>query len=181
MPRFVPTTLRTERLTLRPFELGDVDAVFAACQDPEIQRWTRVPTPYTRDDAVKYVTQLNPVGWEACTAAGFAVCESTGGGLVASVGMHFDRNDDPAIAEIGYWCAAPARGRGYVPEAVAEIARWGFATCGVERLEWRAEVGNDASRRAAEKVGFVVEGTLRRGLVLNDRRIDVWIGALLPD
>jgi RimJ/RimL family protein N-acetyltransferase len=181
MPHFARTVLRTERLTLRPFEPDDIDAVFLACQDSEIQRWTRVPTPYTRDDAVRYVTGLNPTGWRECTAAGFAVCGPEGGELVASVGLHFDRSEDPGVAEIGYWCTASARGRGYVPEAVREIARWAFTECGVERLEWRAEVGNHASRRVAEKVGFVVEGTLRRALVLKDRRIDVWIGALLPD
>ncbi len=40
-----PLILTTPRLVLRPFEASDVDAVFAACQDPDIPRWTNVPSP----------------------------------------------------------------------------------------------------------------------------------------
>ena len=36
-------------------EERDVPAVVAACQDPEIPRWTRVPFPYTDDDARAYL------------------------------------------------------------------------------------------------------------------------------
>jgi hypothetical protein len=36
---------------LRPFRTSDADAVFRACQDPAIQRWTLVPIPYLREHA----------------------------------------------------------------------------------------------------------------------------------
>ncbi len=84
------------------------------------------------------------------------------------------------IAEIGYWAAKPHRGRGYVTEAVGALAHWAFTTAGVERLEWRAEVGNDASRAVAEKAGFVIEGIQRSGIANKGVRRDGWIGALLP-
>ena len=45
LPLMEPVTLTTERLVLRPFEPADADAVHAACQDPEIPRWTDVPVP----------------------------------------------------------------------------------------------------------------------------------------
>jgi RimJ/RimL family protein N-acetyltransferase len=35
--------VRTERLILRPFREDDVEAVFAGCQDPEVQRWSKDP------------------------------------------------------------------------------------------------------------------------------------------
>ena len=37
--------VRTDRLVLRPYRAGDADAVFAACQDPGIQRCRRAPVP----------------------------------------------------------------------------------------------------------------------------------------
>ena len=53
----LPTqVVRTERLVLRPYRPGDVEAVHRACQDSEIQRWLRVPSPYTEADAVEFVT-----------------------------------------------------------------------------------------------------------------------------
>src|SRR4051794_41823179 len=38
-------------ITLRPKGREDAETLVAICQDPEISRWTRVPSPYTRADA----------------------------------------------------------------------------------------------------------------------------------
>lgn len=48
-------------------------------------------------------------------------------------------------------------------------------------IEWRAEVGNHASRRVAEKAGFVREGTLRKRLFHRGTVVDAWVGSLLSD
>ena len=172
--------LTTTRLLLRPMGAGDVDAVYAACQDPQIQRWTTVPSPYLREHAEQFACDYAPKAWAAGDAALFGVTDIGNGELLASVGLHFDRGRDAGVAEIGYWAAAGARGRGVTTEAVAAVCAWGFATCGVQRLEWYAEVGNAASRRVAEKVGFSIEGTLRQYLLRPDGvRVDAWVGSLL--
>jgi hypothetical protein len=51
VPAIEPPTLRDGDLTLRPPLPGDAEAVTAACQDPAIQRWTLVPSPYRREHA----------------------------------------------------------------------------------------------------------------------------------
>jgi RimJ/RimL family protein N-acetyltransferase len=48
----------------------------------------------------------------------------------------------------------PARGRGVATEAVNAVSGWAFRRLGVDLIEWHAEVGNDASRRVAERAGF---------------------------
>lgn len=40
---------------LRPWRDSDIPALVAACQDPEIARWTRVPSPYGESDARAYM------------------------------------------------------------------------------------------------------------------------------
>jgi hypothetical protein len=55
-----------------------------------------------------------------------------------------------------------------------------FTTLRAVRVEWRAEVGNAASRAVAEKAGVVVEGTLRAGLLNKGTLRDCWVGGLLP-
>ncbi|MFG2880624.1 GNAT family N-acetyltransferase [Streptomyces sp. NPDC048337] len=173
------TTLRTTRLELRPFGPADEDEVHAACQDPDIQRWTMVPSPYERADAHWFVNEFAPNGWREDTAYPFAVRPAAGGPLVASVGVHVHSFGGTAY-EIGYWSAREHRGKGYVPEAVEAVARWVFTELGAPRLEWRAEAGNDPSRTVAEKVGFRHEGLLRAGLLRNGTARDCWIGGLLP-
>ena len=43
-----PVTLETDRLVLRAFTAADVDVVYEACQDEDIQFYTPVPVPYRR-------------------------------------------------------------------------------------------------------------------------------------
>jgi RimJ/RimL family protein N-acetyltransferase len=88
--------------------------------------------------------------------------------------------DDPGRAEVGFACAPWARGEGLVPAGLVLAARWGFAALGLARIEWRAYVGNEASRRAARKAGFREEGAQRARLVQRGVRRDAWVAGLLP-
>ncbi|MFJ1601735.1 GNAT family N-acetyltransferase [Streptomyces sp. NPDC088261] len=172
-----PLTLTTERLTLSTFTADDTDAVFEACQDPEIRRWTTIPSPYARHHAEQFVGRLVPDGWRDDTEYTFAVRRGGNGPLVAAVSLHHPR---AGTWEIGYWTAKEHRGHGYMTEAVTALTRFAFTTLGAIRLEWRAEVGNAGSRAVAEKSGFVMEGTLRAGLLNKGTLRDCWIGAVLP-
>ena len=55
MPPIDPPTLRDGEVTLRPLGDGDVAAMVRACRDPDIPRWTRVPEPYTPEDARRFL------------------------------------------------------------------------------------------------------------------------------
>jgi RimJ/RimL family protein N-acetyltransferase len=57
--------------------------------------------------------------------------------------------------------------------------RYGFDVLGLERIEWWALVGNDASWRVVEKLGFRREGTCRARLPHRGERLDGWVGGLL--
>lgn len=176
-----PVTLKSERLVLRPLGAADAGAVHRACQDPDIARWTTVPSPYEWRHAESFVTEVSPDGWRDETLFNFGSYLRDTGDLVSSIGLvrlsglHTER-----IAEIGYWTAKEHRARGYTVEGVTAVARWAFASLGVQRLEWLAEVGNAGSRAVAEKAGFTVEGTLRSRIIHRGTRRDAWIGALLP-
>ena len=50
-----PVTLRTARLELRTPTNENAAAIAEACQDPEIPRWTVVPSPYSLEDAQQFV------------------------------------------------------------------------------------------------------------------------------
>ena len=82
-----PTTLTTERLLLRPFAPEDADAAYAACQDPDIQRWTMVPSPYDpRTTRNSSSGTLSPTGGATDTTYNFAVLLRDGGPLVGALG-----------------------------------------------------------------------------------------------
>ncbi|MFE3830412.1 GNAT family N-acetyltransferase [Streptomyces sp. NPDC059092] len=172
-----PVTLTTERLLLSPFTADDVDVVYAACQDPAIQRWTTIPSPYERHHAEHFIGRMVPDGWRGDTEYSLAVRPRAGGPVIAAVSLHHPRS---GTWEVGYWTAEEHRGRGYMAEAIKAMAHWSFTALGAVRMEWRAEEGNAASRAVAEKAGVVVEGTLRAGLLNKGTLRDCWIGGLLP-
>ncbi|MFD6420128.1 GNAT family N-acetyltransferase [Streptomyces sp. NPDC060194] len=172
-----PITLTTPRLTLRPVGPEDSDAVLAACQDPAIQRWTTVPAPYLREHAEGFTGSYGPDGWRDDSAFTFSVLDTASGALVAMTGV---MRRGERSAELGFWTVAEHRGNGFMTEAARAVSRWALESAGIERLEWRAEVGNTASRAVALKAGFTLEGTLRSALVHRDVRRDAWVGSLLP-
>ncbi|MFI1013375.1 GNAT family N-acetyltransferase [Streptomyces sp. NPDC020965] len=173
-----PITLTTDRLLLRTVTPDDTETIHQACQDPDIQRWTTVPSPYELRHAAEFTGRMVPEGWRTGTMCTFAVVPRADGPLMATVAVTL--RTQPDTWEIGYWTGAEHRGRGIMREAVGALARWTFTGLGAARLEWRAEVGNTASRAVAEKAGFVVEGELRAGMLNNGTMRDVWVGALLP-
>lgn len=175
------TTLSTDRLLLRPFEEQDVEAVHAACQDPEIARWIPVPEPYGREDAEEFVLRVSPGGWCQDTMYNFGVFTKSGV-LTGSMGLvRLAQLSGPQRqAELGYWAVRDQRGKGYTQEAARAVITWAFTSLGVERLEWVAEVGNTASRAVAQRLGFESEGRQRARIVRRGTRRDAWIAALLP-
>ncbi|MBB5111750.1 RimJ/RimL family protein N-acetyltransferase [Micromonospora echinospora] len=166
-------------LRLRALEERDLPEVTRTCQDEQTVRWTTVPHPYRPEHAEGFLRDLVRPAWARGTAATFAVADPDDS-YVATIDLRILPND-PLVADVGYVTAPHARGRGYLPAALTALCAWGFTTLGLARIEWRANVGNTASRRAAEKAGFTVEGTLRGGVQHRGERQDAWIGALLPE
>lgn len=169
--------LTTERLVLRAPIEADAAAIEAACQDPEIPRWTTVPSPYTREDAdgfVRLVDQWWADGKE--TVWGIFVQ----GELSGMIGLHdIEEHHTGGYAEIGFWMTASARGQGYLVEAARAVVDWGFSELGLVRIGWRAVAGNVPSARTAGALGFQYEGLQRQALTSPRGRDDGWFAGLL--
>lgn len=172
-----PVTLHTARLTLSVPNDADVDAIFEACQDSAIQRYTTLPSPYERQHAEGFIPFARS-RWAEGVEATWALRE--GETLAGMIGLHGITLG--GTSEIGYWMAPAARRRGLLTEAARAVIDWGFSTSGAElqRIEWRAVAGNDASARVARALGFRYEGVLRKSLANSFGRDDGWIAGLLP-
>jgi RimJ/RimL family protein N-acetyltransferase len=156
---------------LRPWRDSDVDTLVAACQDPEIVRWTRVPTPYGKADARAYLLARYDATFAGLSAP-FAIVAADGGDLLGSISlMRFAW--EHLRGEVGYWLAADARGQGHATRAVRLICEWGFVHLGLERIDLLAATGNRASQTVAERAGFTREAVLRSYMLGNYERQDM--------
>ena len=133
-------------VTLRPWTLADVPAIAVACNDIEIARWIHLPSPYGESDAREYVIATT-MAWVDRTGAVFAVVECASGELAGSIALHV--LDPLGNVEVGYWAAAPARGRGLTTRALKLLCGWAVREAGAERVQLRADVLNTASLRAS--------------------------------
>ena len=134
---------------LRELQIDDAEWIYRACQDKEIQRWTTVPRPYSRDHAESFV---HARGGEF---AAYVIVHSQSGEAVGVAGIQHVHH---GIASVGYWVAPWGRGRRAAADALQVLqALIGRDT---EALTVRALIAetNAASRRTAERAGFTMTG-----------------------
>jgi RimJ/RimL family protein N-acetyltransferase len=167
-------TLTDGTVTLRAHRAGDVRRVVEQCQDPASQRWTQVPVPYAAADAELFVGELVPAWWAAGTECAFAV--EVDGEFGGSVSL---RDEGGGLFEVAFGAHPAIRGTGAMERALRLLVEWGFAELGASTVVWRAFVGNWASRRLAWRLGFTLEGTLRRYLPHRGELRDAWVATLL--
>ena len=166
-------------VALRPWRATDLAALVEACQDPEIPRWTAVPSGYREPDAREYLARAE-IDRRSGRELGLAVVDSGDGTLLGSCGLaRFDWQDRKV--EVGYWVAAAARRRGAGARATSLLARWAIYSLGMERVELLANPLNEASQRLAERAGFTREGLLRRYRRRKGEREDLIMFSLLAE
>jgi [ribosomal protein S5]-alanine N-acetyltransferase len=140
-------------VSLRAWEESDTADLVAALQDPDIPRFTRIPSPYTEAHAREFFARGG-----AANETGFAIVSARDGKLLGGIGL---RDAGESRGEVGYWVRAEARGRGVMRRALRLVARWAFDELGLVRLQLLTRPDNPASQRAAEGAGFRREGVLR--------------------
>ena len=102
-----------------------------------------------------------------------AIVEKHSGMCIGGAGLN-PKVEEPATVTISYTMAPLAQGRGYATEAVQRLVDEAFTRRGVERILGPVFVGNGASRRVLEKVGFQLDGITPDALVKRSVSIDLW-------
>ncbi|MFI0898231.1 GNAT family N-acetyltransferase [Streptomyces sp. NPDC020983] len=147
-------------LHLRPWAAADAEALALAHRDAALRR--RLATRIDGVAEARRWIEAQAAGREAGTRHAFAVVAQDDGRLLGHVAVK-RRTAGAASAEIGYWTAAAARGRGVAPRAVGAVTAWVLGG-GLDplpaRLELLHDVDNTASCRVAVKCGFALHAEL---------------------
>lgn len=158
-------------VTLRRFELGDVDAMLEWASDPEVtafMAWDAC-TSASRDALLAVLRDaVLPHPWFRAVCLG-----GGGGGPVGAVSV--TPTDDACRAELRVVLARAHRGKGVATAAARRAVSAAFGDLpGVERVEALVDVDhNAAARRVLEKAGFQREAVLRSYRVVKGRLRDV--------
>lgn len=148
--------LETPRLRLRRLEAGDLEAMFAYRNDPEVARYQTF-SARARDEIAEMIrlqADLQPgaPGTDFQCAVGLKADDI----LIGDV--YFGVESTGRQAEIGYTLAAEFQGHGYATEAVRGVLRFAFERVGLHRVTAGADPRNLPSLRLLERLGFRREG-----------------------
>jgi ribosomal-protein-serine acetyltransferase len=159
----LPTSLETERLTLRCYQNGDGPAFLTMIRENKEHFADALNEKElglsTEEEAEIFVREL-AVGWVARKKFLFGVCEKSTGELVAQVEIWPVDWKTPDF-EIGYFIVKKREGQGIVSEAVKALLGFGFVHLGAHRMTIRCDDINTRSANVAKRCGFVQEGHIR--------------------
>jgi [ribosomal protein S5]-alanine N-acetyltransferase len=156
--------LQTQRLSLREFEPGDVDALAAILSDPETMRY--YPVSFDRIGVVDWIRR-NRARYSNDGYGLWALILNSSGELIGDCGLVRQSVDGADEIEIGYHVRRDLWGQGYASEAAQACQDYGFANLRVDHLISLIRPENLASRRVAEKNGMTIWKEVTRANLLH--------------
>ncbi len=171
--------IETARLRLRPFNRGDVDAVYSYRSRPDVAKYL-FDEPMNHEECAEAVrtrsTQL------AFSGEGdkilLAVERRDDGRLIGEVSLIW-RSSSEQQAEIGYIFHPDVHGSGYATEAALKLMAFGFGIVGCHRIYARCDARNEASARVMERLGMRQEAHFREHTHVKGRWDEELIYAIL--
>jgi RimJ/RimL family protein N-acetyltransferase len=171
--------IETERLRLRPFSRGDVDAVFSYRSRPDVAEYL-FDEPMNHDECAEAVRLRT--AQIAFTSEGdkviLAVVRKADGRLIGEVSLIWRSLVDQQ-AEIGYIFHPDAHGQGYAAEAARPLLAFGFEVMGLHRIYARCDARNRASSTVMRKLGMRQEAHFREHMQVKGRWDEEIICAIL--
>lgn len=173
--------LRDENILLRPFQEEDADQLFIATRESltELKPWMSwAHDEYSQEEADRFI-RITRARWEERTLFAFAIVDVDNGDILGGCSLS---NKHPIYhyCNVGYWVRTSRHGSGIAGRAAKLVARYGFENRWIIRAEIVMAVGNERSRRVAEKIGAHYEGILHNRMVVGKAIYDAHMYSLLP-
>jgi len=144
--------IETERLKLVPISFDDIEPLFEIAQDPRsIEDFQYVPESIedVRQWFLEDIEQSTPV-WSI----------RLNGDVIGLIEAGIRKSG--ATSEPGYFIDVKHQRNGYATEVLRPVVDWTFNNTDVHRIEVGITASNVGSRRVVEKLGFVLEGIMRK-------------------
>jgi ribosomal-protein-serine acetyltransferase len=175
------TNITDEVVTLRPFRMEDATQLHEAVRESltELKPWMSwAHDEYSMDEVNSFI-KMNHAGWEESTQYGFAIIDAKNGEILGGCGLnHF--HPVYHLCNLGYWVRTSRHGEGIAGRSAKLAARYGFEHGGIIRAEVVVAIGNEKSRRVAEKLDAHYEGILLNRMVVGKAVYDAYMYSIIP-
>jgi [ribosomal protein S5]-alanine N-acetyltransferase len=171
------STLETERLILRAFQLEDASEFERLIAPKEVTDGTlSFPHPVPEGWGIERINRMFE-RFESGEHVEFAICARDSGKLIGGIGLGITTRHKRG--GLGYWLGADYWRQGYATEAARAVLDYGFQTLELHRIEAGHYPRNPASGRVLEKIGMQFEGVMRGDLLKGDQFEDTVLYARL--
>lgn len=165
--------IKSKKFVLRKYREGDEESLRKNINNRKVARYmSNVPHPYTMKNAKEWIAK--DLKWQKekkPTEVNFVI--DIDGEVVGAVGFSGVKWEHKA--EIGYWLAEKYWRQGIMTGAVKLAVKFGFKELKLKRIFATVFSPNLASKRVLEKVGFELEGVMKKDHKKNGRIYDSWL------
>jgi ribosomal-protein-alanine N-acetyltransferase len=145
------TILTTERLALRPVDIGDVELVWRASRVAGFNDGMTWDAPESREQIMQII-QRNLDQWLAGSDYVFTVCSRDPAIAIGRVGLH--KATQPDTWTLGFWIHPDHWGKAYAPEAARAVLEFGFKELKTVRVMTEHAIWNQRSQSVIRGLGF---------------------------
>lgn len=175
---YMPPTLETSRLLLRPLQTSDAATLLTIWSDPIVTQFLNIAPFSTIAEAEAMITLLSEMAARQ-QAVRWSIIAKEEQRIIGSAGFNSWLKEDAYRGEIGYELAQSHWNRGLMTEALQALFNYAFTAMGLNRIEALVEPGNTPSLQLLKKLGFSHEGLLRNYQFSKGRFIDLVMLSLL--
>jgi [ribosomal protein S5]-alanine N-acetyltransferase len=161
---------------LRAWRLDDAEALYKLRSDPEVDRFLDY-YPEDIDEAREWIAEAIDKSQKRAELH-WAIASKDTDSVVGTC-RFFRWSPTFCRAEIAYTLAHAYWNQGIMTRAIRAIVHYGFSHMALNRIQATVAVGNKASQRVLEKVGFQCEGVLKEHVVIHGQFADSKLYALL--
>lgn len=169
-----------ERVSLRPYHDDDADALFALYGDPVVTRWWSHEPWSDRQQAIAYLERMRR-DRKSSEFYPWAIASNTDDALIGTAAL-YEIDGTHRRGMIGYSLSPSMQGHGYAREALRLLLNFAWTSLDLQRIEADTDPENIASRRLLERLGFTLEGSMRKRWFVHGKWHDaLWYGLLRED
>src|SRR5262245_14537763 len=169
----------SQRLTLRPVAASDLADLLEVNGDPEVTGFLPYATWQSLADAAGWLTRMEALA-TAGTGQQLVLVRSADRKILGTL-LLFKYEEGSRRLELGYALGRRYWNNGFMREAIRSTCSHLFASLAVRRIEAEVNPANVPSNKLLLRVGFVLEGTLRKRWIAKDVAYDTHMYGYLAD